>query len=234
MITWGQLGLQDAASPVIEEFLFFHDFAIVLLIFIITGVRVILIGLTINPVIHLGLIEAQTLECIWTLIPALILIQVAAPSLILLYILDERRSDRLTIKVIGHQWYWSYEFRDFWHLNGPVRFDSFILPEEERLDSSFRLLDVDRRVPAPFGANIRILVRRADVLHAWTIPSLGVKADACPGRLNQIKFVRHRPGIFFGQCREICGANHSFIPIIIEFFSVQDFIKWVNWEIKNR
>lgn len=229
MATWAQFGLQDAASPVMEEFIFFHDFTIVVLAFITGLVGVIMRGLLVRRCVNKGIIEGQLLERIWTVIPAVILLQVAIPSLLLLYILDERITCGLTLKAVGHQWYWRYEYTDFWRASGDkvVEFDSYIVPTQELPEGGVRLLDVDNRVVLPFGAHTRVLVRAADVLHSWTVPALGVKADAIPGRLNQLKFVSHRPGVFYGQCSEICGANHRFIPIVVEMVNPADFLTWV-------
>lgn len=229
MATWAQFGLQDGASPVMEEFIFFHDFTLIVLTFIISFVFYLIGGLMVNPWVNRGLLEGQILERIWTVIPAVILMQVAVPSLLLLYMLDETVSCRLTLKAVGHQWYWRYEYSDFWSpaLGKGVEFDSYIVPTNELEPGIVRLLDVDNRVVLPFGTHTRVLVRAADVLHSWTVPVLGVKADACPGRLNQIKFISYRPGVFYGQCSEICGANHRFIPIVVELVRSNDFLSWV-------
>ena len=151
------------------------------------------------------------------------------PSLLLLYILDESIDSNLTIKAIGHQWYWRYEYRDFWAIGrgSQVEFDAYIIPTNELERSIFRLLDVDTRMVVPFNIHVRILISSADVLHAWTVPSLGVKADAVPGRLNQVKFIAQRAGLFFGQCSEICGANHRFIPIVLEIVNSKTFLNWI-------
>jgi len=224
---WGQFGLQDANSPIMEELILLHDFINTVLIFIITFVRAVIGLIIVNTFINQTLLESQMVECVWTLIPAVILVQIALPSLLLLYMLDESIDSILSIKVIGHQWYWRYEYRDFWSIagNSQLEFDAYILPEEG--GDLFRLLDVDNRTVIPFISHIRILISSADVLHAWTVPALGVKADAVPGRLNQVKFFAQRPGIFFGQCSEICGANHSFIPIVVEIVNVNAFLNWV-------
>lgn len=229
MATWVQFGLQDALSPIIEEFIFFHDFANIILIFIIRFVGLIILTALTNKNVHSTLLEGQVLEWVWTIIPAVILLQIAIPSLLLLYMLDESLACCLTLKVVGHQWYWRYEYSDFWKETPQKRieFDSYILPTNEIEPGTVRLLDVDNRVVLPFGTHTRVLISAADVLHSWTVPSLGVKADASPGRLNQVKFVAYRPGLFYGQCSEICGANHSFIPIVLEFISPSDFLKWV-------
>lgn len=175
------------------------------------------------------MLERQIIECIWTVIPAIVLVQIAIPSLLLLYMLDESIDSSLSLKVIGHQWYWSYEYSDFWAIPGDIQveFDSYIIPSSELENIIHRLLDVDNRIVLPFNVHIRILISSADVLHAWTVPAIGVKADAVPGRLNQLKFIAQRSGLFFGQCSEICGANHSFMPIVLEIINPQSFLNWV-------
>jgi len=178
--------------------------------------------------INSSLIEIQIVEWVWTLIPAILLLQIALPSLLLLYILDERSDSKLTVKTIGHQWYWSYQYRDLKFLEGiRLEFDSYIVPSTEILNSHFRLLDVDNRTVLPTLIQIRMLITSSDVLHSWTVPAMGVKADAVPGRLNQVKLVGHRPGLFFGQCSEICGANHRFMPIVVEMVRYDTFINWL-------
>ena len=212
-----------------EELIFLHDFINMVLIFIIRFVGYIIIRIIYNKYININLLESQIIECIWTIIPAVILIQIAIPSLLLLYILDESVDSSLTLKVLGHQWYWSYEYTDFWSVsnNTQIEFDSYIVPTNDLERRIFRLLDVDNRTVVPFNVHVRMLISSADVLHAWTVPSLGVKADAVPGRLNQVKFVSQRSGIFFGQCSEICGANHRFMPIVIEIINSNSFLNWV-------
>lgn len=224
MITWSQWGLQDALSPVIEEFIFFHDFTLIIISYITISVLWILTSTIFNRFVCLNLLEAQIIECIWTLIPAAALTQIAIPSLMLLYILDESFMSQITIKTIGHQWFWSYEYTDSTQMDNPVLFDSYIMPSKDLSIENFRLLETDNRAIAPFQCAIRLLVRSADVLHSWALPSLGIKVDAAPGRLNQLNFMSHRPGIFFGQCSEICGANHRFMPIVIEFVSPKDYL----------
>ena len=229
IISWGQFGLQDANSPVMEELIFLHDFINIILVFIIRFVGYIIVSIVWNSYIRTSLLESQIIECIWTIIPAVILIQIAMPSLLLLYMLDESVDATLTLKVLGHQWYWRYEYTDFWATlsAAQVEFDSYMVPSDELEDRIFRLLDVDNRTVVPFNIHIRMLITSADVLHAWTVPALGVKADAVPGRLNQVKFIGQRPGIFFGQCSEICGANHRFMPIVIEVISSKSFLNWI-------
>lgn len=224
MPTWGHLGLQDRASPLIEQLIFFHDHAIVVLILITTLVGYIISTLFFNTFTNRFLLEGQTIEIVWTVLPALILIFIALPSLRLLYLLDEVNNPSVTLKTIGHQWYWSYEYSDFLQ----VEFDSYIIPTNELAEDGFRLLDVDNRTVLPINTQIRVLIRAADVIHSWTVPALGVKADAIPGRLNQVSFLINRPGLFYGQCSEICGANHRFIPIVVESVSVNSFLNWIS------
>merc|ERR1712141_50101 len=195
---------------IIEELIFLHDFINIILVFIITFVGFIIVRILFNSFINKNLLERQIIQCIWTIIPAVILIQIAIPSLLLLYMLDESIDSNLTFKAIGN--------------NSQVEFDAYIIPTNELSNDIFRLLDVDTRIVIPFNIHVRVLISSADVLHAWTVPSLGVKADAVPGRLNQVKFIAQRAGLFFGQCSEICGANHRFMPIVIEIVNSKTFL----------
>nr|YP_010994959.1 cytochrome c oxidase subunit II [Cletus schmidti]WOZ13967.1 cytochrome c oxidase subunit 2 [Cletus schmidti] len=224
MATWGNLSLQDAASPLMEQLIMFHDHALMILLMITTMVAYIMISLTSNKLINRNLLEGQTIEFIWTTLPAVTLIFIALPSLHLLYLIDEVNNPMLTFKSIGHQWYWSYEYSDF----NNVEFDSYMKPTNELSENEFRLLDVDNRVVLPMNTQIRVLVTAADVLHSWAVPALGIKIDAVPGRLNQGSFKINRPGLLYGQCSEICGANHSFMPIVIESVPVSNFMKWLH------
>lgn len=226
MSTWSQFNLQDAFSPVIEEFIYFHDFTNIILLFILMFVGIIIISILYNKTIHKSLLEGQILECIWTLIPALILIQIALPSLVLLYTLEEyRREKGISLKATGHQWYWRYEYPELRREREKRRFDSYIVPENDLKLGEFRLLETDNRIRLPRQIPVRVLVTRADVLHAWAIPRLGLKVDAVPGRLNQLRIEINAVGVFYGQCSEICGANHRFMPITIQFLKIDD---WVN------
>nr|AFV07507.1 cytochrome oxidase subunit II [Nycterophilia coxata]AFV07508.1 cytochrome oxidase subunit II [Nycterophilia coxata]AFV07509.1 cytochrome oxidase subunit II [Nycterophilia coxata] len=224
MTTWMNMNTQDSASPLMEQLIFFHDHSLMILIMITTLVSYMMSTLFFNKLINRYLLHGQTIEIIWTILPAITLLFIAFPSLRLLYLLDEINEPMITLKSIGHQWYWKYEYSDF----NNIEFDSYMIPSNEMSLNSFRLLDVDNRVILPMNIQIRMLVSAADVIHSWTIPSLGVKIDATPGRLNQISFLINRPGLFFGQCSEICGANHSFMPIVIESIPLKYFIKWVN------
>lgn len=212
-----------------EQLIIFHDHTLLILLIITTIVAYIIRRLFINKFNYRFLLENQFIEIIWTIIPAIILIFIAIPSLQLLYLLDEINNPIITIKTIGHQWYWSYEYSDFKN----IEFDSYIIPINEIKSRNFRLLDVDNRVIVPYNSQIRIIVTAIDVIHSWTIPSLRVKIDAIPGRLNQINFFINQSGIYFGQCSEICGANHRFIPITIERISRNYFTKWISKIIEN-
>nr|QRW36399.1 cytochrome c oxidase subunit 2 [Sanfilippodytes adelardi] len=223
MATWSNFNMQDSASPLMEQLTFFHDHTLMILTMITILVGYLMFSLFLNKYINRFLLEGQTIEVIWTILPAIILIFIALPSLRLLYLLDEISNPWLTLKSIGNQWYWSYEYSDFKKLE----FDSYMIPSNELELNNFRLLDVDNRVVLPLNTQIRILVTAMDVLHSWTIPSLGVKIDATPGRLNQTNFFMNRPGLFYGQCSEICGANHSFMPIVIESVPTNIFINWI-------
>lgn len=208
-------------SPIIRQLIFFHDHIIIILVLIITVVGFILVSLFFSSYINRALLENQFIEIIWTILPALILLFIAFPSLHLLYLLDEINYPSLTIKVLGHQWYWRYEYSDFKNLE----FDSYILPSEELKLRGFRTLEVDNRVKVPLLVQTRVLVSASDVIHSWTVPRLGVKVDAIPGRLNQLRFLAERAGVVYGQCSEICGANHRFIPIVLEIIPTFFFKK---------
>lgn len=232
-----QIGFQTPASPIMEGILnFHHDLFFFLVViatftFYILARCIILFNNKVNKT-PLVVVHAPALEIIWTIIPAVILIFVAIPSFSLLYSMDEIIEPLLTIKVIGHQWYWSYEFLDpniifklYYentkdenaniNLDVVFAFDSYMVADEDLSDKTARLLEVDNKLYLPVETNIRVLVSSADVLHSWAVPALGVKLDGCPGRLNQTSLYIKRPGTFYGQCSEICGINHGFMPIAV-------------------
>nr|YP_010498950.1 cytochrome c oxidase subunit II [Microtendipes umbrosus]UWR98446.1 cytochrome c oxidase subunit II [Microtendipes umbrosus] len=224
MATWSNLGFQDSNSPIMEQLNFFHDHSLLILILVTTLVGYLMFMLFFNKLNNRFLLHGQTIEIIWTILPAIVLLFIAFPSLRILYLLDEVNNPSISIKSIGHQWYWSYEYSDFTN----IEFDSYMISQNDSNMDTFRLLDVDNRIILPINNQIRILVSATDVLHSWTVPSLGVKVDASPGRLNQTNFFINRTGLFFGQCSEICGANHSFMPIVIESIPTNYFIKWIS------
>nr|YP_010022112.1 cytochrome c oxidase subunit II [Allonychiurus kimi]QOL12114.1 cytochrome oxidase subunit 2 [Allonychiurus kimi] len=225
MPSWLSAGFQNAYSPLMEQLIFFHDHTMTLIILIISIISYSLISMFVNITPNKFMIESQQLELFWTVSPSLILILIGLPSIKLLYMLDEVFTPNLTIKTIGHQWYWSYEYSDF----SNIEFDSYL--NNSSLNNEFRLLDVDNKIVIPMNSQIRNLVTAADVLHSWTIPSLGIKVDAVPGRLNQINFLCNTPGVFYGQCSEICGTNHSFMPISMEIIPPSFFVKWLKKNI---
>nr|AJP00049.1 cytochrome c oxidase subunit II [Orseolia oryzae] len=214
------LNFQNSNSPLMEQLIFFHDHSMLILILIINLVGYIMISMLFNNFNNYFLLSGQMIEIIWTVIPAIILLFIAFPSLKLLYLLDETNKPFISIKTIGHQWYWKYEYSNF-----NLEFDSYM--ENSYQSSFFRLLDTNYRLVIPFNYFIRLMVTASDVIHSWTIPSLGIKVDAIPGRLNQLNFLINRSGLLFGQCSEICGANHSFMPISIESISLKYFLKWM-------
>ena len=230
-----QLGFQDSAAPGFTGLVTLHNTIGFYLIVISFSVFWVLFSLIYyyssnkNQIAHKYLTHGTVLELVWTITPALILIAIAFPSFRLLYLMDEVISPTLTIKVVGHQWYWSYEYSDFITDNGEsIDFDSYMIPESDLELGQFRLLDVDNRLIIPVDCHIRMIVTGADVLHSFAVPSLGLKLDAVPGRLNQVSFVAERYGTFYGQCSEICGVYHGFMPIAIESVSVQDYLAWVD------
>nr|ADK54958.1 cytochrome oxidase subunit II [Lactista punctata] len=224
MATWSNLSLQDSASPLMEQLSFFHDHTMVVLLLITTIVGYSLSYMLTMNYTNRNMLHGHLIETIWTALPAITLIFIALPSLRLLYLIDDSSNTMITIKTIGRQWYWSYEYSDF--IN--VEFDTYMKPEKELSPEEFRLLEVDNRTILPMNTEVRVLTTASDVLHSWAVPALGIKIDATPGRLNQGTFLINRPGLFFGQCSEICGANHSFMPIVIESTSVKLFIKWLS------
>jgi cytochrome c oxidase subunit 2 len=233
MSFWGQIGFSDAYSPIIEEFHYFHDFTNMILIFIVLFIGYIIGSMLSNTIIYKGLLHGQVIECVWTTIPGVILVQIALPSLSLLYLIEDSPQPNLTVKAIGHQWYWEYEYTDFWVNGETVTFDSYILPLSDLDVGIFRQLETDNRLVIPILRKVRILVSSADVLHSWTVPRLGVKADAVPGRINQLNIIRNIPGVLYGQCSEICGSQHSHMPISVEIVKLRDFNIWLSWAVNN-
>jgi len=221
---WSQTSFQDPCRPTIISLINFHDSAITTIIIILTYVIISALSAVISPFSYSPSYENHELETLWTSLPGLILLTLALPSLRLLYLLEETIDPSLTIKITGHQWYWSYDYADIENLE----FDSFIKPSLEIHPGELRLLEVDNRMVVPWGIESRLLVTAADVLHSWTIPNIGVKSDAVPGRLNQLCITPSKPGIFYGQCSEICGANHSFIPIRMEVVEPHKWVKWAS------
>nr|YP_010160196.1 cytochrome c oxidase subunit II [Dicaeum agile]QRH16816.1 cytochrome c oxidase subunit II [Dicaeum agile] len=221
MANHSQLSFQDASSPIMEELMGFHDHALMVALAICSLV-LYLLTVTLTGKLSSSTVDAQEIEIVWTILPAMVLVALALPSLRILYMMDEINQPDLTMKAIGHQWYWTYEYTDFKNLT----FDSYMTPTADLPLGHFRLLEVDHRVVIPVEATVRVIVTADDVLHSWAVPSLGVKTDAIPGRLNQTSLVATRPGVYYGQCSEICGANHSFMPIVVESTPLANFENW--------
>ena len=230
-----QFGPQDPATPIAESMLAFHNYLMFFLIAIGTAVIWMLyysikhFDKEINK-IPTKFTHSSLLEIIWTLIPAVILVLIAIPSFSLLYSLDELIDPSITLKVVGHQWYWSYEYSDYTGFvsnDSDLNFDSYMIPTSDLEIGTFRLLEVDNRIVLPINVHIRLLVTAADVLHSWAVPSFGIKVDACPGRLSQASLFIKREGVYYGQCSEICGVNHGFMPIVVKGVSINSYINWL-------
>jgi cytochrome c oxidase subunit 2 len=222
-----QLGMQEPGSPVKASIEAFHD----LLLVIITLITIFVLGLMLYTIwrFRAAANPAPTrtahntlLEVAWTAIPVLILVVIAIPSFKLLYFGDRTPNAEMTVKVVGHQWYWSYEYPD----HGNFTFDSYMVAESDIKPGQRRLLEVDNRVVVPVGTNVRILVAGTDVIHSWFVPALGVQIYAMPGRLNETWLNVDKPGVYYGQCNQICGINHAYMPIAVEALSKEDFARW--------
>lgn len=233
-----QIGLQDPATPTAIGMLFFHNYLMIYIIFI--GVFVIYMlyaAYNTNSLVSSKFSHSNLLEIIWTVIPAITLIFIAIPSFSLLYSLDELSDPAVTVKIVGHQWYWSYEYSDYIYerkMWANLNFDSYMLQKENlRLagSGSLRLLEVDHRLVLPIRTHIRLLVTSSDVLHSWAVPSFGIKVDATPGRLSQVSLFIKREGIYYGQCSEICGVNHAFMPIVVKGFKPRIWKLWFSHSV---
>nr|YP_009519722.1 cytochrome c oxidase subunit II [Colpocephalum griffoneae]AYC65896.1 cytochrome c oxidase subunit 2 [Colpocephalum griffoneae] len=221
------MNLQDASSYLMEQLTFFHDYSLFFLLMILAVVSYVIIFLLFSKVVNLALLFNEEIEIIWTLFPGVILVFIALPSLKVLYMSDEILNPSITIKAIGQQWFWSYEYSDYEN----IEFDSYMKSNLDYNDE-FRLLEVDNRVVIPVNIKVRVIVTSLDVIHSWTVPSLGVKMDANPGRLNQCFIQGNRMGLFFGQCSEICGALHSFMPICVEIVEIDHLFNFLK-NMKN-
>jgi len=244
-----EIGFQDPATPIMEGIVDLHDYIMMYLIMILVFVLYVFFSILVsfyrpfkaprtedalefrNVLLEGRLLTHGTLlEVVWTVAPSFILLLIAVPSFALLYSMDEVIDPALTLKAVGHQWYWSYEYSDYMNDRSfAVAFDSYMVPTDElSVEGQFRLLEVDNQVVLPTNTHIRILVTATDVLHSFAVPSLGVKIDCVPGRLNQVStFIKHE-GLYFGQCSEICGVNHGFMPIAIKAVEMPDFVGWVS------
>lgn len=229
-----QLGFQDPATPIMEGIINLHHD----LMFFICVISVFVSWMLGRTLWHFeqsqnnvpsSLNHGTLIEMVWTITPAIILLIIAIPSFSLLYAMDEIISPAITIKTLGHQWYWSYEYSDYTNEdNESITYDSYMIPEEDLELGQLRLLEVDNRMVVPVNTHVRLIVTAADVLHSWAVPSLGIKCDAIPGRLNQTSLFIKREGVYYGQCSEICGINHGFMPIVVEAVSLPDYVSWIS------
>jgi len=224
-----QWTFQDPATPIREGIVDLYNVVCTIIVIILTFVlwmlvrAVMMFSISSNKESS-NITHGLVIEIVWTIVPAGILGLIAVPSFLLLYSMDEIINPAITLKAIGHQWYWSYELTDG---NDIVNFDSYMITEDSLKEGQLRLLEVDNGLILPILTHIRVLVTSADVLHCWAVPSLGVKVDAVPGRINQTSLFIKRPGIFHGQCSELCGVNHGFMPITVEGSDTSAFLAWL-------
>lgn len=227
------LYFQDSATPNQEGILELHDniiFYLVIILGLVSWILYLIIRkYSINPIAYKYIKHGQIIEIIWTIFPAVVLLTIAFPSFILLYLCDEVISPAITIKAIGYQWYWKYEYSDFINDNGEtIEYESYVIPDSLLEEGQLRLLDTDTSVVVPVDLHIRFIVTAADVIHDFAIPSLGIKVDGLPGRLSQVSALIQREGVFYGICSELCGIGHAQIPIKIEAVSLPKFLEWLN------
>ena len=223
-----QLGFQKSASKSMDDIVWFHDYMLVPIITAITAfVLFLLLYVCVRYRASRNKVPSTTshntlIEVIWTLVPCLILIVMAVPSFKVLYSQDEIPKADVTIKAIGYQWYWGYEYPD-----EKIIFDSYMIDEKDLKENQPRLLAVDNAVYVPVNKVIKVMITANDVLHAWALPSFGVKRDAIPGRINETWFKADRTGTFYGQCSELCGIKHAFMPITVNVVSEEEYNKWL-------
>lgn len=260
-----QVNFQDPATPIAERIIEIHNhvffFLLVVLIFVSYSIYKILEDFTypsllisvtrtklkelmlkqfyirkdIKNLSILNLTHNTLIEVIWTTIPSLILVLIAVPSFGLLYAMDDMMDPEITVKVIGNQWYWNYEYSDYVEKsnnNLSINFDSYMIPDNELTFGHLRLLEVDNTVVLPTRVFIRMNITATDVLHSWAVPSLGIKADAVPHRINSVFVFIQRPGTFYGQCSEICGVNHGFMPIAIKAVDMDSYLQWIETKVE--
>lgn len=229
-----QMSFQDPATPIMQGIIDLHHD----ILFFMAAILVFVLWILCRTMYHFSrrrnpraekIIHGTLLEIGWTVTPSLVLVAIAIPSFALLYSMDELVDPAVTIKAIGHQWYWSYEYSDYNNSDEQsIAFDSYMVPDDSLEARQLRLLEVDNRMVVPVDTHCRMIVTSADVLHSWAVPSLGIKCDAVPGRLNQVSLFLKREGLFYGQCSELCGANHGFMPIVVESVSLDSYVGWVS------
>jgi cytochrome c oxidase subunit 2 len=226
-----QMTFQSSASPVMEGIAAMHG----LLLYVITSIAIVVTLLLVfviykfraskNP-IPSKISHHVILEIIWTLLPVIILAVIGVPSVKLLFYLDKPQDAQMTIKAIGHQWYWSYEYPHNDASKG-FSFDSYMIEDKDLKPGQLRLFEVDNRIIVPVNTTVRMLVTSTDVLHSFAVPSLGIKKDAVPGRINETWFKISKEGVYYGQCSELCGARHGFMPIAVQVVSKEQYDQWL-------
>ena len=223
---WG-LGFQEPATEQARTLQDFHN----MLVVVITAIAFFVLALMVYVVMRFRAsrnpVPSRTshntvVEVLWTVVPVVILVLIAIPSFRILYYLDRTDKAEMTLKIVGRQWYWSYEYPD----DGNFTFDSTLVPENEIKPGQYRLLEVDNRVVLPVGTNIRLLFTASDVLHAWAVPAFGVKMDNVPGRTNETWVKIEKEGVYYGQCSELCGVGHAYMPIAVEAVSKARYQEW--------
>ena len=223
-----QMGFQPAATPVMEQIPSFHEMLLYILVAITVFVLALLVYVSVRFNEKANPIPSTTthntlLEVAWTVVPIVILVVISVTSLKLLYFMDKTHNPEMTLKVTGHQWYWQYDYPD----DGGFTFDSFMVADNDLKEGQPRMLTVDEEVVLPINTDIRILVASEDVIHNWAVPSFGIKIDLLPGRINETWVRITREGVFKGQCSELCGANHGFMPISVRAVSKEAYKIWV-------
>jgi len=223
-----QLGFQQSVTPVMDDIAWFHDF----LLYVITAITIFVLALLVIVIVRFNARANPTpsktthntlLEVMWTVVPVLILVAIAVPSFrILFFQLNIPHAD-MTVKATGKQWFWTYAYPE----NGDFEFNSLMLQDADRKPDQPRLLAVDNEVVVPVNKVVRVQVTGADVIHAFAVPSFGIKIDAIPGRLNETWFKATREGVYYGQCSELCGKDHAFMPIAVRVVSERDFNTWI-------
>jgi cytochrome c oxidase subunit 2 len=222
-----QIGLQPGATPVMDDIIWFHDFLLWIIaaitLFVLTLLVVVMVKFNAraNPVPS-RTTHNTTIEVIWTVVPVLILVAIAVPSFrLLFYQLNVPKAD-LTVKATGKQWFWTYDYPD-----AKIEFDSLMVQQKDLKPGQPRLLTVDNDLVVPVNKTVKVLTTGADVIHSWAVPSFGVKIDAIPGRLNETWFKAEREGMYYGQCSELCGRSHAFMPIVVRVVSEKDYAAWL-------
>jgi cytochrome c oxidase subunit 2 len=229
-----QMHLQAAATPMMEKMSTFHDYLLWVIFGIAGFVFLLLTYVCIRFNKKNNPVSSQTshntpLEILWTVIPIIALITISVPSMRILYFIDKSQDTEMTLKITGHQWYWEYEYPQDPHL----RFDSYIIKDQDLKPDQKRLLEVDNEVVLPINKNIKLLITSADVIHSWAVPSFGIKTDAVPGRVNETWVKINAPGKYYGQCSELCGVGHAFMPIAIRAVTEEEYNAWLD-QVKTK